>query len=51
VSSRKVKCLAAVGATILIAALVGTMLDLRPNECTQKLNGDCIRMEIAGVHR
>ena len=37
-------------ALALIAACVWTNLDFRPIECTQKPDGECIRIEIVGAH-
>jgi hypothetical protein len=45
------KWVSAALALSLIAAFVGAHRDSRPIECTQWLDGECIRMEIAGAHR
>jgi hypothetical protein len=37
-------------ALALIAACAWANLDFRPIECTQKLDSECIRIEIVGAH-
>jgi hypothetical protein len=45
------KWVSAALALSLIAAFVWAHRDSRSIECTQRLDGECIRMEIVGVQR